>query len=154
MNIFVVSNDVDVCAQALDDLRLRKMIVETAQMLSTAKHVLGSGSDRIYKSTHISHPCAKWVRRTYHNYQWTLGLLKALIKEYHHRFNKPHATEDILLELESNPATGLGFTEPANCSLYKNLPIHEAYQLTLVHKWNNDKQQPRWTNRGNPWFYK
>ena len=34
MNIFVIDPDTAKCAQALDDLRLNKMIIETAQLLT------------------------------------------------------------------------------------------------------------------------
>jgi len=63
MNIFVVSPDTMECAKALDDLRLNKMIIETAQLLSTAMRVQGYTGNDIYKSTHVNHPCAVWARR-------------------------------------------------------------------------------------------
>ena len=62
MNIFVISQNPDECAQALDDLRLNKMILETAQLLSTAIRFHGYTGNLAYKATHINHPCSIWAR--------------------------------------------------------------------------------------------
>lgn len=53
MNIFVTDPNPKIAASHLDDLRLGKMCVETAQMLS----VWAKPFDGIYKPTHINHPC-------------------------------------------------------------------------------------------------
>ena len=38
----------------------------------------------------------------------------------------------------------------ANCSLFKDLPVHEAYRATTLHKWKNDKITVKFTHRGAP----
>ena len=63
MNIFVPYPDSMKCAEALDDLRLNKMILETAQLLSTAARFHGYVGN-VYGSTHINHPCSVWARQT------------------------------------------------------------------------------------------
>jgi len=51
-----------------------KMILEYAQLLSTAHYVPDSDNceirNKIYTSTHINHPCAKWERDSHSNYNW------------------------------------------------------------------------------------
>jgi hypothetical protein len=49
-----------------------KMIVEYAQLLSTAHHVVDGDNaiNGIYKQTHTNHPSAIWVRKSADNYEW------------------------------------------------------------------------------------
>lgn len=68
------------------------MITETAQLLSTAHHVLDGPKPGLYKKTHTNHPCAVWVRTSSANYQWTRWLLRALLHEYTRRYHKIHKT--------------------------------------------------------------
>ena len=100
MNIFVTARDTATCAREIPDRLLPKMILETAQLLSTAHHVLDDldqdnpepGDEMLYRKTHQHHPCGVWVRETAANYQWTYLYLLALGVEFQHRRNKPHAT--------------------------------------------------------------
>lgn len=77
------------------------MIVETAQMLSTAHQLNGSPyKDKVYKATHINHPCNIWVRKTKANYLWALDLLKNLISQYEDRYKKEHKTNRLVKYFE------------------------------------------------------
>src|SRR4029077_5191734 len=49
MNIFATSPDPIRSAQALDDFRLNKMIVESCQILSAALHITGRGTPDLYQ---------------------------------------------------------------------------------------------------------
>jgi hypothetical protein len=155
MNIFAISRDTWECAKALDDLRLNKMIIETAQLLSTAMRECGYTGDDIYKSTHINHPCAIWARETDANYRWLLSYMSDLVEERHRRTGKGHKSYNIFNTLcggqEFMPS---GDQTPfVNLSLYKSTETHQAYRLTLIDKWNNDKHPPKWTNTTKPnWF--
>ena len=77
MNIFVTHLDPVKCAQNLDDKRVIKMILESAQMLSTSINV--SGGKGPYKTTHVNHPCSVWVRSSNANYYWLLNHFQAPI---------------------------------------------------------------------------
>ena len=47
------------------------MILESAQMLSTAHRVLDNiTDDRLYNKTHVNHPSSKWVRESAYHYNW------------------------------------------------------------------------------------
>ena len=127
MNIFYLDHDTQICAEMHNNKHCVKMILEYAQLLSTAhrvldgveiiekKYVLGSlparwrkckvwklNDDRdsiLYKATHMNHPSAVWVRKTHQNYIWLSQLLHALCKEYTYRYGKIHKVErDGLLE--------------------------------------------------------
>lgn len=93
MNIFILDKNIDRCAQQHNDKHCVKMIVETAQLLSTAHHVLDSPvASQLYRKTHVNHPCAIWIRESKANYEWAYNLFVALCKEYYYRYEKMHKT--------------------------------------------------------------
>lgn len=60
-DIFVTDHCPRISAQALDNKRVVKMILETAQLLSTAIFInTNMAYDNIYKPTHLKHPCTIW----------------------------------------------------------------------------------------------
>jgi hypothetical protein len=147
MNIFATSPDPRLCAQDLDDKRVVKMTLETGQIISTARHLLGLPAP--YKPTHQNHPCVLWALNEVHM-QWLLRLLIALSEEYNYRFNKSHKTGETMAELL--PA-GWEHETPnyfVNCTTFQDLPVHEAYKRYLCWKWIGDKRVPVWTRRGQP----
>lgn len=99
MNIFYLHNDPTECAKLHADKHVVKMILEYAQLLSTAHRILDghevieqtangrrikrwkleSDLDKVlYKSTHSNHPSAIWVRQNQQNYIWLSQLLYAV----------------------------------------------------------------------------
>lgn len=135
MNIFYLDHDPAVCAQYHVDKHCVKMILEYAQLLSTAHRVIdghpveeknaighrlvryyiGDYRDELlYKSTHINHPSAIWVRQSRANYLWLYSLFAEVIKEYTYRYGKHHASES-LLDVLSKPPVNIPdkpFTQP------------------------------------------
>lgn len=81
MNIFILDNNPRLAAQQHCDKHVPKMILESAQMLST---VLGGP----YKPTHKNHPCTKWVAESRQNAAWLGQLMYWLNEEYKWRFDK------------------------------------------------------------------
>lgn len=102
MNIFLTDYDLNVVAQHHCDVHLRKMIVELAQMLSTAHCVLDN-KVVAYKKTHANHPSAAWVRETKVNYEYAFRLLSCMCIEYEYRFDKPIKTAMHLKALSTPP---------------------------------------------------
>lgn len=97
------------------DKHVVKMIVEYAQILSTAQRVLdGTPTKRpsksgqtmqthyqlrcdrrdsiVYKATHVKHPSSVWARECSGNYQWLYDHFLATCTEYKKRYGKEHAT--------------------------------------------------------------
>lgn len=126
MNIFVLDKDPEVAAQQQCDKHVVKMIVESAQMLSTAHRVLdGFKTKRLsktgnrmidyyelddyeaelsyYKACHVNHPCSIWCRESEANYRWLWEHMYALCHEYTHRYGKRHKSENVLWPLKSPP---------------------------------------------------
>lgn len=145
MNIFATDPSAIKCAEYLDDKRVVKMVLETAQLLATSINL--NGGKATYKSTHINHPCAIWARKSQANYLWLLMHFNALLVEYANRFGKRHKCADYFDEFKD------GFklipkgerTLHPNCTIFKEeQDVYKAYRMYMEHKWKNDKIQPRW----------
>ena len=119
MNIFILDNDPVIAAQMQCDKHVVRMIVESAQMLSTVHRMLDgvmerrpskSGSmlqyfkledereDLLYKACHFNHPSTVWTRESMHNYRWHYIHFTALCDEYTYRYGKTHSTDTKLRE--------------------------------------------------------
>lgn len=155
MNIFVSDPSPVISARNLDDVRLNKMILESAQLLSTAMHVRGAKITP-YKPTHINHPCSVWTRATKGNYQWLYQHFVALLSEFYRRRGKLHAchafTHRLRLGVDHMPNGDLQTFQ--NSSYYKSMTdVYSAYRFTLIDKWKNDTingRLPTWNMRGKP----
>ena len=129
MNIFYLHDNPKDCAKMHVDKHCVKMILEYAQLLSTAHRVLDGNQiigktatgrnvkrwllsdDRdttLYSATHINHPSAVWARQSARNYLWLFDMYVALLNEYTYRYEKVHKCSMLL-----NPLSGL----PKNISL-------------------------------------
>lgn len=128
MNIFVLDEDPGIAAQMLCDKHVCKMIVETAQILSAAHHYYNTKfKDKVYKPTHMNHPCTKWVRESADNYDWTSWYLCFLMIEYHKRYQKIHKTHDIITFLYYNPVKYCG-----------NYKLHTQFVQAIPDKYKCD----------------
>lgn len=153
MNIFYVDKDPYVAARSLCDKHVTKMVLETAQLLSTAHHVIGSDQDLslLYKKTHVNHPSAKWVRECGANYDWTYLHFVGLLNEYEHRYLRRHASARLLSLLDRNHVRlehGY-FTDPPQCmpDQYKSSDAVSSYR----DYYNGEKSHMfRWTRREAP----
>ena len=138
MNIFYLDHDVRKCAEMHNDKHVVKMILEYAQLLSTAhrvldgvlidgvsnsgrkrkQYILNSELDKVfYSATHINHPSAVWVRQSIPNYMWLAEMLEVLCGEYTYRYGKVHKVErdGLMQALKNNFPKNLPdapFTEP------------------------------------------
>jgi hypothetical protein len=123
MNIFYLDRDPVKAAQMMCDKHVVKMILESAQMLSTAHRVLDGDelADKagMYKMTHKNHPSTIWARSSIENYVWLYEHMDALMGEYTYRYGKKHATERLHGPLSRAPLhileMPMGFTDPPKC---------------------------------------
>lgn len=158
MNIFVTDTDPRLCAEMLDDVRLNKMIVETAQMLSTAIWLKGIHADGLYKPSHMNHPCTKWAGRSYSNIVWLHSLGVWMLRERTSRGSRTsHATGPVIAACGRAIVTyydvfhKLGLTPFQNSSLFKDEPdVCLAYRKTMCAKWATDTIRVTWVGRGEP----
>lgn len=135
MNIFYLDPDPRTCAEMHVDKHCVKMILEYAQLLSTAHRLIDGTSSVVlsdkgrrktvytlpdsrdgvlYSATHANHPSAIWVRQSNRNYDWLYVLWRELMSEYTFRYNKRHSCEKLVNQLRKLPyniPNGV-FTEP------------------------------------------
>ena len=135
MNIFYLDKDPAICAVMHVDKHCVKMILETAQLLSTAHRVLDGvetiqlnkncrkvkrwilpddGRSILYEATHINHPSAIWARQSKENYKWLFSLFVELCTEYSYRYGKTHKCASMInmLMVPPNNISNGPFTEP------------------------------------------
>ena len=152
MNIFATYPDPDQSARILDDRRLVKMALETAQLLSTALVTHGHPGTHLYKPTHHNHPCSIWTRESQSNYMWCVDHLAYLGEEYTRRFRKTHKSVELLPRFEAGYrlVPGGSLTPFANATHHKDLPVHTAYRTVMREKWEADGIKARWTGASPP----
>lgn len=174
MNIFFLALDPKICAMYHLDKHVVKMIIEYAQLLSTAHRVLDGDlvnkrhyklyDDRentLYKTTHINHPSSIWTRQYKQNYIWLYMLFCELCDEYTYRYGKIHLCDKKLRTLLKDPPynipvlddnnTWIGPTPamPDECKVNGNnlLSYHNYYRQFKTHI-------AVWTKRDTPkWYY-
>lgn len=162
MNIFVVSRDPETCARALDDKRLNKMILETAQIICSVINIQAGSQVTAYKTSHAHHPITEWAMKRRHR-QWLYRLGIAYGDEIIHRRGSKHSCHLVLEALTFNYPELLRYpgdlpdTEFYNGAKhtklgldFTHLPVRKAYRTYLNARWPNDKRKPTWTNREPP----
>ena len=96
MNIFWLHDNPYVNARYHCDKHIKKMVLETAQMLCSVHHVVTENDNIPYKLAHKNHPCSIWVRECAENYLWLCELGIELCKEYTKRYNKVHKCQEVI----------------------------------------------------------
>lgn len=163
MNIFAFSPDPWECALWLDDVRKNKMILETAQLLSSAVAINDpSWASKVYKPTHLGHPCAKWVMVSSANFNWLRHYMDSLYQQ----FGK-HKSAELLPVFKKYRYMGWfpsdTLTPFPNCAANADLgvsfkhisDVHEAYRLYINERWKRDTinlswvkgEEPSWRNK-------
>lgn len=156
MNIFYLHESPFVSAQAMTNKHIVKMILESAQLLSTAHHILDKelaiDKDRLYKPTHKNHPSSVWVRASSENYAWLYSHFLALSMEYANRYGKLHKSYLQLFETLHNLPYNIPkgkFTQPPQAmpNIYKDYDSVQAYRrYYLNEKIKNDEDLSRFVN--------
>lgn len=179
MNIFYLDHDVNKCAEMHNDKHVVKMILEYAQLLSTAhrvidgtivdgysktgrkqkRYVLPDDRDSVlYSATHLNHPSAVWVRQSYANYVWLSKMLTALCKEYTYRYGKVHKVERDGLEEElmyppNNIPAFENFTEPTPAMPDEVKILGDSIKSYRNYYINNKTHLASWKKRNKPEWY-
>lgn len=175
MNIFYLHPDPRTCAEMHVDKHVVKMIIEYAQLLSTAHRMLdgeeyidaSSGrrikrwrlddqgmENNLYKASHINHPSAVWVRQSNNNYTWLFCLFTELLQEYTYRYGKNHATERLVYWLRKPPKNiPVGYKTQPTPAMPDEYKVPDSVQSYRNYYVGAKKSFAKWKNRPIPeWF--
>ena len=180
MNIFILDENPETAAEMQCNKHVVKMIIESAQMLSTAHRYLDGDefisiskngrkikrwchwtddgnpiAPKLYKSVMINHPCTLWTYASKVNYAWHAEHAMALCDEYTHRYGRVHASQKTIdwcyrYAPHNIPDGPLTPFAQAMPDEYKHENAVEAYQAY----YRGEKATfAKWTKRNIPeWF--
>ena len=154
MNIFVLDEDPVLAAQMHCNKHVVKMILETAQLMSTA--IWDAGNDdikktvskekreawirdhysKIYKPTHRKHPCALWARENSVRFNWLKRLGLALCQEYTYRYGKVHKSQAVIEALKF-PIFDACFIDPPLRPFVQAMPDDFKVEKDAVQAYRN-----------------
>lgn len=159
MNIFHLDDNPEQAAKYLCNKHIVKMILETAQILSTVVRLYNledKSSIELYKKTHANHPCVKWAFKSKSHFEWLCKHGLAMCDEYQIRYNKIHKSKAIINEVATKiqseiPFISNNWENPPLCmpEKYYNSNYIEAYreyyrkEKKNFAKWPEDKR-PDW----------
>lgn len=179
MNIFILHNDPYIAARMHVDKHVVKMILESAQLLSTAHRVLDGAeiiettalgrkkkiwtlSDArdtiLYRATHINHPCGIWTRQSRENYYWLWELTQGLCNEYYLRYGekkaKRHKVEESglldVLRIAPHCIPGRPGITPFAQAMPEKYKDKDATKAYRAYYLGEKKAMIRYTNRPQP----
>ena len=158
--------DPAICAKMHVDRHVCKMVIEYAQLMSTAHRVLDGEmyldktannrsikrwrllderETRLMKPTMMNHPSAIWLRQSDKNYLWLYQMWCELLKEFTYRYGKIHATARLIPDLAKVPEkcptgsfTGPTPAMPDDCKVSGNSlqSYHNYYVMKKSHLWS------------------
>lgn len=107
MNIFVLDINPIKAAEAMDCVRVPKMVTESAQMMASALRRYDATDEQMpltksgkpYLGGYKHHPCTVWAGETRSNFWWLSLHAEALLDEYYHRFGKVHACHNAIYQM-------------------------------------------------------
>ena len=156
MNIFYLHPNPQTAARMHCDKHCVKMILEYAQLLSTAHRVLDvyDANPNLYKIAHKNHPSTIWTRSSKQHYKWLFRLFRKLNIEYGIRYGKVHKSWEKLNGILKFPPKSIkdnGWVDPPQCmpdyckksdtvEAYRNYYILEKKRFAT---WKNN-QEPEW----------
>ena len=180
MNIFYLDEDPKICAQQHVDKHVVKMVIEYAQLLSTAHRVIDGKmywdktangrkirrwlhpdetfENTLYKASHIGHPSQIWAMESKSNYLWLADLWVELCKEYTYRYGRTHMTQEKLdgfLQQTPKNLKDYGFYQPPPAmSLFPQCIVEGDSIQSYQNYYIVDKSRfAKWSKRETPnWF--
>tara|TARA_R100000152_G_C6779273_1_gene210751 strand:+ start:2337 stop:2903 length:567 start_codon:yes stop_codon:yes gene_type:complete len=121
MNVFYLDKNPKLAAEFHCDKHVVKMLIEYAQLMSTAHRVMDgeewydrtannrrikrwkhpdSEMDKIlYLASHVNHPSGIWLRKSTKHYDWLYEMWLHLHDEFVSRYNKKHLSNTKLTEI-------------------------------------------------------
>lgn len=178
MNIFYLDRNPKIAAEYHCDKHVVKMILESAQLLSTAHRILdgkmavepnqnGRNMKRwrlddsrdgvLYIASHVNHPSAIWIRENMDHYRWLYDLMYHLIGEYKYRYEgKYHKCEEMLMPLLDAPYNIpiVDWTEPPQAMPDDAKVLGDSVEAYRNYYRIHKRRMANWKVRGTPFWYK
>lgn len=162
MNIFALDRDPRKAAEYLVDAHVRKMVLESAQIMSTVHWMVDCcmaeamyGRSIIYAPTHVSHPAQLWTARSLSNFKWLREHALAIEDERLWRFPhyNPHNSAAVIGHMPDPDMPDIGLTEFSLCFKhdYHSDNTVESYRIYYI---NEKAHLAEWTRRGAPIWWK
>ena len=154
MNIFYLDHDPCAIPPMMVDRHITKMILESAQMLSTSHRIIDNVDNEVlYKATHVNHPSNKWIRESKSNYNWLYNHFCYLGMEYKFRYGKVHKSisrlSDVLRFAPKN-LEDVGLTKMP-CAMPQEYIISDDPIVNYRNYYNHGKKHiHKWTKRPQP----
>lgn len=156
MNIFILDKDPVIAAQYHCDAHLHKMVLEAAQMLSTAAHKhFPRLKGHIYAPAYEKHPCTLWVSASFSNMDWLCSLATSLNQIREIGGSNRHASMDVIDAIWQNcpeypldPPTEFAEAMYLHIKCRTELSTVEKYQLYYRKK---NEQWIKETGKGMTW---
>lgn len=154
MNIFYLDHDPYTAVTYLMDIHVRKMTLETCQLLMTTDVLHGYA--RPYRPTHINHPCRLSLEDTI-NYNWLCVYFGYICKEYSYRFGHRHSCEEYYVKYYSDQVLLCVPNFPQCMPMcFKRFNTVDAYRKYYRHKYQEffSRNMANYTKRETPsWMY-
>lgn len=153
MNIFYLDEEPRKAAEYHCDKHVVKMILETAQIVSTVYDRYGKHDSTLLKPCFKNHPCTLWAGNSRQNLQWLVCLGIELNTEYMQRYKREHKYLELFLELgcsthafmPDNGLTNPALAMPLDCQMVDPVESYRLYYMTHkrhIASWKNGK--PSW----------
>ncbi len=156
MQLFILDRDPELCAQMLSDIHLRKMCLETAQILSgVICYQKKTPYPDMPKPYSLSHPVIKALNTPF-KINWVVQFNTQLHREYLFRFGKKHCYEKLTSHynrLLPGQATAEDWSfarvfKDFNCSETDIVSAYREYyrfKKSLIKRWHYTKRpEPDW----------
>lgn len=165
MNLFILSLIQKEIAQYMMDKHVSKILLESVQMLCSAKRILDPEDEinaNLYKMAHKNHPVTIWCRTTKANFIWTLDLVEELHNEWRFRyghpttkFHKSYLTAMILREnipsddkFEEIGLTPFALAMPIEFKTDDPVDSYRRYYMSdekqKIASWKKQREMPEW----------
>lgn len=155
VNIQCTHYDPRIAAMDMDDKRVSKMVLESAQMYCTIT------GDQTYRPVHQNNPTTRWATS---NLGWLIEWHHSLAGEYYFRSGKTHKSFLDVGQYMRGPAlrriphfrngarSSRKFPDGREIDFTDIKDPHLAYRYYLRSRMMFDTKQPVWTRRPPPWW--
>jgi hypothetical protein len=177
MNIFYLDKDPRLAAEYHCDKHVVKMILESAQVLSSAHRFLDgqqveglsksgrkakrwilndSRENVLYSVSHLNHPSVVWTRSNIDHYRYLFELFQYLLDEYTYRYKKDHKCGMLLQPLFESPFNidvEAPWSEPPQAMPEDSKVPGDSVSAYRNYYINHKHHFAKWTRREVPFWY-